>query len=124
MPKIIIISTSLSGTCQSIWCQVGHYRWCGQAGTIGRGNPRRFGRGGKQSSEEVKRKEGQSSTITPLTFLISESYFLPLPGTATVLERALVTNKLRLTPSLSALSTRAWCSDLGSLTVNLPLYLV
>ncbi len=41
----------------------------------------------------------------------------------TVRERAFVTNKLRLTPSLSALLTNAWCSDLGRRTVNLPLYL-
>lgn len=39
----------------------------------------------------------------------TECYFLPLPpGLATVRERALVTKRLRLTPSLSALSTRAW----------------
>jgi len=47
-------------------------------------------------------------------------YRFDLPGMATVLERAFVTNKFRLTPSFSALSTSAWCSDLGKRTVNLP----
>src|SRR5277367_2688267 len=40
-------------------------------------------------------------------------YLLPLPGVATVRDKALVTNKLRLTPSFSARSTRAWCRDFG-----------
>src|ERR1700686_4004968 len=43
---------------------------------------------------------------------------------ATVRDSALVTNRLRLTPSRSARSTRAWCKDFGKRTVNLPLYLV
>ena len=49
--------------------------------------------------------------------------FLP-PDTATLPERALVTNRLRLTPSFSARSTRAWCKDFGKRTVNLPLNFV
>jgi len=48
-------------------------------------------------------------------------YFLRPLGTATVLERAFVTKRLRLTPSFSALSTNAWCSERGKRTVNLPL---
>ena len=50
--------------------------------------------------------------------------FFYLLGTATVRDSALVTNRLRLTPSRSALSTSAWCNDFGKRTVNLPLYLV
>jgi hypothetical protein len=48
------------------------------------------------------------SERTALKIIGRESYLLPLPDTATVRERALVTNRLRLTPSLSARSTSAW----------------
>jgi hypothetical protein len=51
----------------------------------------------------------------------AKDYLFLLPDTATVRERAFVTNRLRLTPSFSARSTRAWCKDFGKRTVNLPL---
>lgn len=60
-----------------------------------------------------------------MSYRFKSSFYLFLPpDTATVLERALVTNRFRLTPSFSARSTRAWCKDFGKRTVNLPLNFV
>lgn len=62
--------------------------------------------GRRTEGDDKKERRGGAP---PRSVRSSLAYFFPLPpALATVRERALVTNRLRLTPSRSALSTRAW----------------